>query len=553
MEEREKLRALLEHSATSGFSLQSGAQLQEWLERFAASVKGRAEDLRAQIDRLADHTASVEQDLKNAFNSFRLLSNTQFIENRVYEEDETVTPEQEKDGEPQRVESYEGDIVPRYKEAVTTAWNEHLKLSRSREARPRSLPYIIGSEEFMRDPHCGLPDLRHKASTSVTREYDSEAEKDGVNMAAEMVAGGVISDDEWSEPSNEAPEDQDHHEPAVSAAMDFKAMLEAALRASYVTSDDGSRMDPIYEPANLNAENETGLGSASNNDIVNEAKATLDDILGKIAREADQRHYSPQQLEEERARREAKPQILPPPVQPDASSSDKSSHWSESEEDASSHHEPRVSFSFPAGTQPEFPDVGQEESRSQAAEKAGSSSDEALVSKDTSEPSTSSARHKSLFDEDEDEDDEGGEEEEKLSKLNPVSPQPSLIATSTRSNETPEPLNPIVTPSRSNEMPEPLNPIVTPSRSNESPIVTPSRSNETPGALTPIVTPSRSNETLGALSPSPTTLNKPPAALPFRSTALSSLLFGDEDNDDDEDALFGPVASTPFVKPSNDL
>ncbi|XP_024515145.1 WASH complex subunit 2 [Selaginella moellendorffii] len=526
MEEREKLRALLEHSATSGFSLQSGAQLQEWLERFAASVKGRAEDLRAQIDRLADHTASVEQDLKNAFNSFRLLSNTQFIENRVYEEDETVTPEQEKDGEPQRVESYEGDIAPRYKEAVTTAWNEHLKLSRSREARPRSLPYIIGSEEFMRDPHCGLPDLRDKASTSVTREYDSEAEKDGVNMAAEMVAGGVISDGEWSEPSNEAPEDQDHHEPAVSAALDFKAMLEAALRASYVTSDDGSRMDPIYEPANVNAENETGLGSASNNDIVNEGKATLDDILGKIAREADQRHYSPQQLEEERARREAKSQILPPPVQPDASSSDKSSHWSESEEDASSHHEPRVSFSFPAGTQPEFPDVGQEESRSQAAEKAGSSSDETLVSKDPSEPSTSSARHKSLFDEDEDDDDEEEKEEEKLSKLNPVSPQPSLVATSTRSNETPEPLNPIVTP----------------------PI-----SNETPGALSPIVTPTRSKETPGALSPSPTRLNKPAAALPFRSTALSSLLFGDEDNDDDEDALFGPVASTPFVKPSNDL
>jgi hypothetical protein len=68
-------------------------------------------------------------------------------------------------------------------------------------------------------------------SRSGTPESDSDTERDEAQMAAEMVGTGILSEGEWSAIESEGSAHQGGVlEPAVSAALDFRAMLEAALR-----------------------------------------------------------------------------------------------------------------------------------------------------------------------------------------------------------------------------------------------------------------------------------------------------------------------------------
>ncbi|KAH9307415.1 hypothetical protein KI387_035326, partial [Taxus chinensis] len=64
----------------------------KWLEEFTESLKRRTDNLTEDVHKLLEQTGDVEQDFYNTFNSFRALSNTQYIENRVYEDDEMSAP-----------------------------------------------------------------------------------------------------------------------------------------------------------------------------------------------------------------------------------------------------------------------------------------------------------------------------------------------------------------------------------------------------------------------------------------------------------------------------
>jgi hypothetical protein len=98
-------------------------QLRKWLEDFAEELKRRTETVARDVQQLVEQTSVVELNLLNTLNSLQVLSATQFIENRVSEEDETSEANRkEPQISKQRAEDYEGDILPRYKEAVLTAW-----------------------------------------------------------------------------------------------------------------------------------------------------------------------------------------------------------------------------------------------------------------------------------------------------------------------------------------------------------------------------------------------------------------------------------------------
>ncbi|KAJ7533730.1 hypothetical protein O6H91_13G061300 [Diphasiastrum complanatum] len=251
-EEKEALiRLFSEASSASRWSLHSSIQIQDWLENFAKRMTRRANHVAAQVSNLVDQTSRVEQDLHNTYNNFRLLSNIQFVENRVLDEDETTTTGVESTRHVQEqeipLESYESQIIPRYKEAAFTAWNAYdqsgKRVSRlsplvvsQRDHYRQSLPYIIGSEDFERNADCGLREnLILEAS-----KYDDDFETDGATSQAKLVISSVTTDIERSTTGSDAS-DVEHlqrqGEPVVSAALDFKAMLEAALRGPYVTYD----------------------------------------------------------------------------------------------------------------------------------------------------------------------------------------------------------------------------------------------------------------------------------------------------------------------------
>eukprot|EP01018_Ginkgo_biloba_P019814 Gb_35896 [translate_table: standard] len=237
-------------AAKSGWSLRSDVQVLKWLEDFTDRLQQRADNVTQEMQKLLEQTAIVEQDLHNTFNSFRGLANTQFIENRVSEEDEMAAQNSDfvqfsEVGVP--AQSYEEDIVPRYKEALFSGWNAYKQriqktYRNTSECIPHrvgwsygQLPHIIGTEEFMRDNSCGLTDDRSSGMEPL--EFDSDAEREGIHLAAEIAGTGTLLEGDWSGMESDR-DDQAGMEPAVSAALDFKAMLEAALRSPYIPYDN---------------------------------------------------------------------------------------------------------------------------------------------------------------------------------------------------------------------------------------------------------------------------------------------------------------------------
>lgn len=245
------LIAAFKEATKSGWSLQSDVQVLNWLEDFMERLQKRANNVTEEMHKLLEQTEAVEQDLYNTFNSFRGLSNTQFIENCVCEGDEMTALNSDSSIQLSEVcvptQRYEEDIVPRYKEALLSGLNGYKQyIQRSyrntSEAIPHKvgwsngqLPHIIGTEEFMRDNSCGLTEDRIFGMDPL--ELDADAEGEGIRLASEMAGTRSLLEADWSGTESDK-DDQVGMEPAVSAALDFKAMLEAALRSPYIPYDD---------------------------------------------------------------------------------------------------------------------------------------------------------------------------------------------------------------------------------------------------------------------------------------------------------------------------
>lgn len=75
------------------WSLASDAALLGYLENFSERLQSRAKNTLENLDGLFTSLAGTKIALSNVTNEFMNMHHTQFIENRVYEEDETITKE----------------------------------------------------------------------------------------------------------------------------------------------------------------------------------------------------------------------------------------------------------------------------------------------------------------------------------------------------------------------------------------------------------------------------------------------------------------------------
>ncbi|KAB1270740.1 WASH complex subunit 2C [Camelus dromedarius] len=107
--------------SSQSWSLAADAGLLQFLQEFSQQTISRTHEIKKQVDGLIRETKATDCRLHNVFNDFLMLSNTQFIENRVYDEEveepvlkaETEKPEQEKTREQKEV-----DLIPKVQEAV---------------------------------------------------------------------------------------------------------------------------------------------------------------------------------------------------------------------------------------------------------------------------------------------------------------------------------------------------------------------------------------------------------------------------------------------------
>ncbi|KAL4134022.1 hypothetical protein PRIC2_004336 [Phytophthora ramorum] len=70
----------------SNWALHSDHELHAFLKRYSADLFGRTKELEDNVPDIAADADSAHVRLKNTFNQFLMLSNNQFIENRVYDE-----------------------------------------------------------------------------------------------------------------------------------------------------------------------------------------------------------------------------------------------------------------------------------------------------------------------------------------------------------------------------------------------------------------------------------------------------------------------------------
>ncbi|PKU37103.1 wash complex subunit hypothetical protein [Limosa lapponica baueri] len=177
--------------------------LLHFLQEFSQQTISRTHEIKKQVDGLISETKATDCRLHNVFNDFLMLSNTQFIENRVYDE-EVEEP------------------VP--KADVGDKSEQDLYID-------RPLPYLIGSQQFMEQDDVGLGDLS-------SEEGSVDSDRGSVIDSEEK--DEEESDDEFGNPSED----------------DQKTLCHSSWLLCFLDEDDD-----IFKPPKLTDEDFTPFGS----------------------------------------------------------------------------------------------------------------------------------------------------------------------------------------------------------------------------------------------------------------------------------------------------
>ncbi|KAM6067423.1 WASH complex subunit 2A-like isoform 1-T1 [Chlamydotis macqueenii] len=209
---------------SQSWSLASDAGLLHFLQEFSQQTITRTHEIKKQVDGLISETKATDCRLHNVFNDFLMLSNTQFIENRVYDEEveESIRKADvgDKTEQEKTREQKEADLIPKIQEAVNyglqvldsafeqldiKAGNSDSEEEESNERvelilEPkdlyidRPLPYLIGSQQFMEQDDVGLGDLSSE---------EGSVDSDRASVIDSEEKDEEESDDEFGNPSED--------------------------------------------------------------------------------------------------------------------------------------------------------------------------------------------------------------------------------------------------------------------------------------------------------------------------------------------------------------
>ncbi|KAM6997998.1 WASH complex subunit 2 isoform 3-T3 [Tautogolabrus adspersus] len=215
--------------SSANWSLAADSGLFLFLQDFSHRMLSKTHEIEKQLDSLMRDTKATDSCLHSVFNDFLMLSNTQFIENRVYDEEvEDAVPKTEafeKQPEQEKTrEQKEAELIPKMQEAVNYGLSvlesafEHLDIKAGNSDSEdedltdrveailepkdlyvdRPLPYLIGSQAFMEQEDVGLGDLS-------SDEMSVDSDRDSV-IESEEGKEAVQSDDDFIQ-----EEDEDHN------------------------------------------------------------------------------------------------------------------------------------------------------------------------------------------------------------------------------------------------------------------------------------------------------------------------------------------------------
>ncbi len=202
--------------SSNNWSLASDAGLLLYLQEFSTKMLTKTSDLEKKMDGLIHETKCTDSRVHNVFNDFLMLANTQFIENRVYDDSEETdqkpdTAISKKEDQTKTREQREAEVIPRVIKALNLGINvldtafEELDANAGNSDSDdedatykavlepilepkdlyahRALPYLIGSPAFMQDDSVGVAEITEEemseegtisGSEKTTSESESE-------------------------------------------------------------------------------------------------------------------------------------------------------------------------------------------------------------------------------------------------------------------------------------------------------------------------------------------------------------------------------------------
>ncbi|XP_028325021.1 WASH complex subunit 2 isoform X3 [Gouania willdenowi] len=275
----------------TNWSLAADSGLFLFLQDFSQRMLSKTHEIEKQLDSLIRDTKATDSCLHSVFNDFLMLSNTQFIENRVYDEEieETVPKAEASEKQPEQEktrEQKEAELIPKMQEAVNYGLGvlesafEHLDMkagnSDSEEedimdrVEPilepkdlyvdRPLPYLIGSQAFMEHEDVGLGDLSsdemsvdsdrdsviesedEKETDQSDEDYDPEEEEPmQIKKKSSMMSYEDDEDSDIFGESDKDDDDDDDDNAKITGPSSFADELAARIKGESINKPEGDR------------------------------------------------------------------------------------------------------------------------------------------------------------------------------------------------------------------------------------------------------------------------------------------------------------------------
>lgn len=212
------------------WTLHSDRELHLYLKSYSGSLIGRIKSLEDSVRQLSTQADRSNVRLRNTLNQFLSLSDSQFIENRVYDEEQDefsfdtsvkpieqpLTTEKEPESSQMKTPPGEESIASKYRKALEMGmeamklfaiYDENEMLEPNFDTvldiyNERPLPFIIGSREFLEDDTLGLGAAPEVARSSSSSSFGDDSSSE---YSASDSASGSFSDDsdEIEEVANE--------------------------------------------------------------------------------------------------------------------------------------------------------------------------------------------------------------------------------------------------------------------------------------------------------------------------------------------------------------
>ncbi|KAL1501608.1 hypothetical protein ABEB36_006905 [Hypothenemus hampei] len=233
----------------NNWSLKGDVAILNKLKKFSQTFLSETEALNIKVNNMLNQLEHVSLKLELKKNEFHSLRDTQFIENRVYEDDETLEPHQEEKVHGPTVEEKEEilkkavitglEVMRKYYDQIEVAVSDSEEEGPSRSYvlqekdvyAHRLLPYLVGSENWYKKSHVGL----------LLSEPESESEKEEEEVCS---SSSSSSRSDISKPSLK------NHSSETSSELDLTT--QSAGRREAPRSSDGSsdqtRTVPIKAP-----------------------------------------------------------------------------------------------------------------------------------------------------------------------------------------------------------------------------------------------------------------------------------------------------------------